>query len=297
MRVLSQLALGAALSLLLPLPARAESVDLEVDRDAELSLELNSGTLLVQTWDEDRILLEAWADEPLDLDLRQRGSRVSGRVEGIRGHPVSADVEVHMPRWMAVDMSARDMPSEFTGIEAPIEVRLLAGDLLIEGGRERIRVRSVQGAVNIRNASGDIDIHSTNEDIRLRDVEGSIIAESVHGDIKIEAAAVTDAELVTTSGDVFYDGLIDRNGDYLFETHGGDVRIAIPPDTSALVLIETFDGEVFAHGATLEGALKELRRGREFQAELGDAHARIRIRNFNGDVELYDLKRGRGKSN
>ena len=45
----------------------------------------------------------------------------------------------------------------------------------------------------------------------------------------------------------------------------------------------------------IEQALEEVRRDREYRAELGSGEARIRIRNFSGDIELYDLKRGRAK--
>ena len=290
------LPLATALFLALPGLARAERIDIAVDRDSALLLDLNSGTLIIQTWDEDRVEMEAWGDDDeIKLDLRKRGRRVQGTVTGLYGHPVEADVEVRMPTWMALEVEGRDLDCEIEGVGATVEVRVLGGDLLVTGGRDRIRVHSVHGSVTLRDASGEIDVHATNEDIRLRDVEGSIVAESVHGDIRIEGARATAAELVSTSGDVLYDGSIDRDGDYFLATHNGEVRLAIPPETSALIEIETYDGEVVAHGATLEEALVEVRRDRVYRLELGEAQARVRIQNFSGDVELYDLKRGRRK--
>lgn len=287
--------LVALLLTVLAVPAAAERAKVDVDRDATLFLELHSGTLIVQTWDQDSVQLEAFGDEELRVDLRKRGRRVHGTVSGVFGHPVEADVEVRIPVWMPLEIEGRELDTELEQPGADVEVRVLGGDLLLQGGRGRVRIRSVHGSVTLRGTTGEIDVHATNEDIRMHDVEGSILAESVHGDIRIEGARTAHAELVTTSGDVLYDGSIDDEGDYFFSTHDGDVRLTVPPDTSALVEIETFDGEVNVHGPRLEQALVEVRRGREYRAELGEAQARVRIRNFQGDVELYDLKSGRNK--
>lgn len=287
--------LAAALAVGSATPARADRADVEVEKDTSLYLQLHSGTLIVQTWDEDRVQLEAFGDDDLKVGLRLRGRRVHGTVEGAYGQPVDADVEVRIPAWMPLEVEGRDLDSEIEQPGADVEVRVLGGDLLLQGGRGRIHVRSVHGSVTLRGTSGEIDVHATNDDIRMRDVEGSIVAESVHGDIRIEGAKTSRAELVTTSGDVSYDGTIDEEGDYYFSTHDGDVRLAVPPDTSALVEIETFDGEVTAHGPQIGAALEELRPRREYRVQLGQGQARVRIRNFRGDVELYDLKSGRTK--
>ena len=278
-----------------PSVAVAKRMDIAVDRGTSLLLDLHSGTLIVRTWSEDRVEMSARGDDELDLVLQKRGRRVLGTVEGEHGHPVEADIEVRMPEWMAIEVEGRELDCEIEGAGAEIEIRVLGGDVLIFGGRNRIKIRSVHGSVTLRDASGEIDIHATNEDIRLRDVEGTIVAESVHGDIRIEGARATSAELITTSGDILYDGSIDRDGDYFLSTHDGDIRLTVAPDISALVEIETFQGGVIAHGAVLEQALIEVRRDREYRLELGESRARVRIQNFSGDIELYDLKRGRNK--
>ena len=284
-----------ALTLVLPLAAHAERSELAVERGTALLLNLDSGTLIVQTWDKDLVEMQAWGDEGLRIDLRKRGRRAQGTISGEYGHPVQADVEVRVPVWMPIEIEGRDLDCEIEAVDNEVEVRVLGGDLLIQGGRDRVKVRSVHGAVTLRGTRGDIDVHATNEDIRMRNVEGDIIAESVNGDIRIEGAVSTTAELVTTSGDILYDGVILSDGDYFFDTHHGAIRLGIPPETSALIEIETYDGDVSTQGAELDQALVETRRGREYRAELGQGEARVRLRNFSGDIELYDLKGGRRK--
>jgi hypothetical protein len=289
------LPLAAAFLIIAPTVATAERMDIAVNRDTSLLLDLHSGTLIVRTWDEDRVEMTAWGDDKLDLVLQKRGRRVLGEVSGEYGHPVEADIEVQMPEWMAIEVEGRELDCEIENAGSSVEVRVLGGDLLISGGRGRIKIRSVHGSMALSDAAGEIDIHATNEDIRLRDVEGTILVESVHGDIRLEGARATSAELVTTSGDILYDGSIDRDGDYFLSSHDGNIRLTVAPDISALVEIETFEGEVNAHGAALEQALVEIRRDREYRLELGEAQARVRIQNFSGSIELYDLKRGRNK--
>jgi hypothetical protein len=295
MHLKHSLSLAIGLLFAIPLTAQAERVELEVERGAALLLELHSGTLIVRTWEKDIVEIQAWGDDDLKIDLRKRGRRVVGSVGGEYGHPVKADIEVRIPEWMPLEVEGRDLDCEIEAGETEVEARVLGGDMLVQGGRGRVKVRSVHGSVTLRGTRGDIDVHATNEDIRMRDVEGDIIAESVNGDIRIEGAIATTAELVTTSGDILYDGSIIADGDYVFETHHGGVRLSVPPDTSALIEIETYDGEVEAHGPEIREALVEVKRGRKFRAELGQGQARVRIRTFSGDVELYDLKGGRRK--
>lgn len=285
----------AVILLSLPAAVQAERAELAVGRGASLLLELDSGTLIVQTWDKDIVEMQAWGDDKLRTDLRKRGSRVVGGVSGEYGHQVEADIEVRIPRWMPVEVEGRELECEIEAGDASVEVRVLGGDLLVQGGRERLKVRSVHGSVTLRGTRGEIDVHATNEDIRMHDVEGEIIAESVNGDIRIEGALATGVELITTSGDILYDGSIQPQGEYLFDTHHGDVRVGIAPETSALIEIETYEGDVEARGAELDRALVEVKRGREYRVELGQGEARVRIRNFSGGIELYDLKGGRQK--
>jgi hypothetical protein len=295
MHLKHSLSIAVGLLCMLPVAAHAESAELEVERGAALLLKLHSGTLIVQTWDQDTVELQAWGDHEVRIDLRKRGRRVLGTVEGEHGHPVEADVEVHVPAWMPIEVEGRDLDCEIEARDNEVEARVLGGDMLIQGGRGRVKVRSVHGSVTLRGSRGDIDVHATNEDIRMRDVEGDIIAESVNGDIRLEGALATTAELVTTSGDVLYDGTIVADGDYFFDTHHGDIRVGIPPETSALIEIETYQGRVEARGPEIRDALVEVKRGREFRVELGGGEARVRIRNFSGDVELYDFKSGSRK--
>jgi len=280
----------------IPLTAHAETTELEVERGSTLLLELHSGTLIVQTWDEDTVELQAWGDDDdVRIDLRKRGQRVLGTVSGEHGHQIEADIEVRIPEWMPLEVEGRDLDCEIEAGDTAVEARVLGGDMLVQGGRGRVKVRSVHGSVTLRGTRGDIDVHATNEDIRMRDVEGDIIAESVNGSIRIEGAIATTAELITTSGDILYDGSILSEGDYFLDTHHGDIRMSVPPETSALIEIETYEGEVETRGTEIGDALEEVKRGREFRAELGQGEARVRIRTFSGDVELYGAKGGHRK--
>jgi len=295
MHIKNPLSLAFGLLLVLPFTAHAESTELQVERGTSLLLELHSGTLIVQTWEKDVVEMQAWGDDEIRIDLRKRGQRVRGTVSGEYGHPIEADIEVRVPEWMSLEVEGRDLECEIEAGDTEVEARVLGGDMLIQGGRGHVKVRSVHGSVTLRGTRGDIDVHATNEDIRMRDVEGDIIAESVNGDIRIEGAIATTAELVTTTGDILYDGSIMADGDYFFDTHHGDVRVSVPPETSALIEIETYEGEVENRGAEIGEALVEVKRGREFRAELGQGEARVRIRTFSGDVELYDVKGGHRK--
>lgn len=287
------------LPLLLPAVAVAGSGEfereVEVEPGSRLEIELHDGDIEVVAHDGNELHIFAEFDgDEVEAGLQQRGSRWRLVFRGKPGVAKDVDCEIRMPSGMALQVRGYDLDLEVEGLRAAIGLESIQGDIWVRGGREEVDLVSVHGSVSLSGAEGRIRAISTNDDIELRDCQGRIVAETVNGDIRLGNARSDDVQAVTVNGDILYDGSIEERGQYSFSTHHGDIVVGMLPTASAKVSVATWSGEVrsdydFDRVDRVDGP------GKRFHLQLGSGSAELRLESFDGDVELYDPKGGRGK--
>lgn len=192
------------------------------------------------------------------------GTRVSARswsgsvsVKGVRG-----DLET---RTQSADVELRDV--------GRIDVESLSGDVTIQGVAGESAIHTVSGGIDLGGARGDLEIETVSGDIDLRDVVAKQIR--VH----------------TTSGDVSFAGAIQPDGRYEYNTHSGEIRLALPGDVGAQLSIGTFNGGIESDfPITLKADSHDNKR---LSFTLGQGTARIIAETFSGDITLTSIGRRR----
>jgi DUF4097 and DUF4098 domain-containing protein YvlB len=165
-----------------------------------------------------------------------------------------------------------------------VSVFTTQGDIDVYGGSGYIQLETVNGSVNLENADGNIDVQTTNGSLSVSGAAGEITAMSVNGRITLQDIESPDVRAETTSGGVFFDGVIMEGGRYTLSTHSGDVVVAMQEGVSATFGVSTFSGNLdTAFPITVTGTRA---RGRPFSFTLGDGSARVELRSFSGDIEL-----------
>ncbi len=86
----------------------------------------------------------------------------------------------------------------------------------------------------IRTNSGDIDVTGVNGQVNLTSDSGTITLSQV--------SLARNSSVSTNSGDIRFDGVIDRNGSYQFQSESGSVDVTLPPDTSFHAAVTTKSG-------------------------------------------------------
>ena len=191
------------------------------------------------------------------------GSRVSARstsgsvsVRGVRG-----DLEA---RGQSADIDIRDA--------ARIDVETLSGDVTIQGAGEAM-IHTVSGDIELAGGRGDVEIETVSGDIDLRDV------------------AAKQIRTHTTSGDLSFSGPIQTDGRYEYNTHSGEIRLALPGDVGARLSIATFSGGIESDfPITLQAGEHGNKR---LSFSLGQGTARIFAETFSGDITLTSNPRRR----
>jgi DUF4097 and DUF4098 domain-containing protein YvlB len=175
------------------------------------------------------------------------------------------------------------------GVRGDVETRTQSADIdLRDVGR--IDVESLSGDVTIQGVTGESLIHTVSGDIDLGGARGDVEIETVSGDIDLRDVVAKQIRTHTTSGDVDFAGQILPDGRYEYNTHSGEIRLALPADVGAQLSVATFNGGIeSAFPITLQAGKDHGNKRLSFT--LGQGSARIIAETFSGDITLTSAGR------
>jgi hypothetical protein len=274
------LAILAAASLAL---AQQTDTTLAVHQGTRLDVENFGGEIVVRTWTQDRVRIQASHSTRDRIDISASTSAIRVEAESRRGMPHLVEYQITVPVWMALDLSGVSTDVRVEGTRATVRIETVEGDVSVTGGTEDVSVQSVEGNVTVTGARARVDAQSVDGDVRLTGIVGDIVAETVDGAIVIHDAQAATVEASTVDGDILYIGSIRDGGRYDLATHDGTITIGIPEGASAAVTVASFDGEF---DATFPVQLQNATPGRRFSFTIGTGSARIQLETFDGQILL-----------
>lgn len=259
-----------------------ESKQFSVTGEPDISVETFDGSLRIQSWDRDEVLVEIQKRgasqedvERLEVRTTQDGNRIeikalpaaAGTVVTFNGPSPSVSFAVSLPRRVrlraetgdgSVQVEELDGDVGISSGDGSITVQTVRGRLLLNSGDGSIRVNDADGAVQVDTADGSIHVDGRLESVRVSTADGSIRVEAREG-----SAVVSDWDV--TTGD-------------------GSIVIRLPRGVDADVDAESGDGRVDA-----EGTFTTVRRSDEggwLRGRLGRGGRAIRLRSGDGAVRL-----------
>lgn len=271
--------LGAVAGLAL---AQQTDTTLAVQQGARLEVENFGGEIVVRTWTQNRVRVQANHSSRDYVDIRASARAVRVEAESRRGMPHLVDYHITVPTWMAVELQGVSTDMTVEGTEAAIRIETVEGDVRVTGGRDEVSLQSVGGSVTLSGSRARVEVSSVDGDLRLSEITGNITAETVDGSIVIEKAQADAVDANTVDGDILYVGAIRNSGRYVLTTHDGAVTVSIPEGTNATISVATFDGKL---DASFPLQLRETR-ARRFSFTLGNGGARVELETFDGAIQL-----------
>jgi len=175
-----------------------------------------------------------------------------------------ANIEVHLPREMQVELTA------------------VNGRVEIDGVHGRIRARSSNGSACIADVVGDIEVATSNAMVCCSGTCGRLVARSSNGKIEIEEhRGSVDA---STSNGLIRASLeeVSRQGVQL-ATSNGRIVLELPEEVDADIDIR-IDNGIIRNDRSLQRASRETN-GR-LSGRLGIGGAPIKLRTSNGSIAL-----------
>ncbi len=99
-----------------------------------------------------------------------------------------------------------------------------ASDVKVIDDNGDVHVEQITGNVTVQTAKGDIDAHS---------VSGQVTLSSTNGDVSLDNGSLSgQSSLHSDNGNIHYNGSINPQGSYKFDTINGSVDVRLPGDTA-----------------------------------------------------------------
>lgn len=272
--------MSATLALFAALALPQADTTIAVERSQRLEVNAHAGAVVVGTWNRTAVRVRATLEPRARLAITQSAAAVGVHSDGHRGG--TADYEITVPVWMAVNLHGVNTTMSVSGVQAAIRAETVSGDITVKGGNGLVSLQTVEGSVMLAGAKGRIDVHSVNADVVVQNAEGEVRAETVNGEITLDDVRAGSVDATTVNGDVFYNGPIRAGGQYRLVTHNGDVTITVPADADARVSVSTFQGDF---ESDFPVTLTE-RRGKRFDFTLGSGGAAVDLESFQGTIRL-----------
>jgi hypothetical protein len=108
-----------------------------------------------------------------------------------------------------------------------------------------IQVQTVSGNIEVDGVNGQLTLNTGSGTVTANDVSGQMTVNAGSGDVRVSGKLQQGQSILKTdSGDITFNGVIDPQGSYLFETGSGDVNLSLPNNSSFSLNTKTDSGEV-----------------------------------------------------
>lgn len=212
------------------------------------------------------------------VDESKGDLRATGLGGSLRAEIASGDVNVtEHDGAIAVGVKSGDLTLRRVTGDAQVDIK--SGDILAADVRGRISGRVLSGDVEV-DGSGPVRLDVINGDISLRRVTGDVAVETKSGDIEVEGVESSTVRVRAISGDVVVRGAVQEA--LHVDTVSGDIHVALPPQARATIDAATRSGEVECRLPLQD------RQGsrRSLHGVLNGPGATIRLQALSGDVDI-----------
>lgn len=159
---------------------------------------------------------------------------------------------------------------------------------LVKDNQGRNEVGNVNFLVRVPYTS-TVHIETKMGNLNVSNIHGSFVRAHVssEGDItlvNVGAAAVSAENVI---GDIFYDGLIQRDGNYNFRSMRGNINLRIPFESSFKLVATAPSTRSINLGEFSNGKMNFVGDGRRVIGKMGDGSATLSVTNQRGTISFF----------
>ena len=233
--------------------------------------------------------------ESLEIRVNETAGRVEIQTEfphdGKRSH-AEVDFSVQVPQRAAVAIQTVSGNIEMRKVDGEARAESVSGNLDLTDVRQLLRAKTVSGNVTISGSAGDaITAGTVSGELQAKGMKAKgCDLQSVSGNVSLSGALCQRAQLRSISGRVDFDGELAPGGRYEFNSHSGDVHLAIAGSTGFQLMAKTFSGNLDSSLALAGAREREPDQpgmpNRQLRGTVGDGSAYVVVKTFSGSVTL-----------
>ncbi len=291
-----RLALRAAVLILaVAIPATASARDFEDSIEARpggtLRIQLDGGSVEVETHDEDEVRVDAHAQgmgarsadfeltgDGVDVEFRGTISGWLGAISGTR----KMRVRVRVPERYGLDIRTSGGRLDLEEIEGDVTARTSGGS---------IEVDEIEGDVDLETSGGSVEASDIRGNLKVRTSGGRIKASEVTGDVdaRTSGGPITIHDVrgrldLRTSGGSIDARFTDDPAGHL-ETSGGSIEVEIPAGAGTSLDAQTSGGRVeLEHSVTIKGSIDPS----HLVGDVNGGGERLILRTSGGNIRIKE---------
>jgi hypothetical protein len=274
-------------------------------KDGKVDISNISGNIVATSWSEDQVKIEALkvstagslekAKEnaaKVKIEISQEGDML--RIEtkypknekswGGESINVSVDYKLWIPEKAALKAHSISGSVTAEAIGGTADLKAISGSVRLTKAGGAVNCESISGEVVVSDVTGNAFLKSISGSIEATTIKGSVEAETVSGGV--ELSGVSEASSVRAkalSGSVVYRGRINREGNYIFKSHSGEVELYLPADSAF-----DFEAETFSGGIETDFEVKVVGKvsPKEMSGTVNGGGAALKVSSFSGDIKL-----------
>ena len=243
---------------------------------ATLNVVNESGSVTIHPSSSRQVIINTTAhSDKVQVEASQTGNRIEAETHLV-GKPsedeARVDYDIQAPADIMLSVRADG---------GPVRVEKLRSDMTLDGStaaftvqdcsNSHIHIHTIKGPVTVNNVrNGHVEITSLNGDVQLTSVTGPKVS------------------INTTKGNIRYVGDFSGGGDYFFNSHSGDIDVALPASASVDLTARSVSGSVEQDFPMQQKSRLGFQPspGRSFAGTANTGASSVQLRSFSGKIRV-----------
>ena len=240
------------------------------------------GRIEVKSWkNPEVVVLASQPSNKIGLDLEQADDRIDVTANVLDSSAATADLTEN------IQLTVPE--------ETELQIKTQSGLIYVEQVLGDMKLESVAGDIHLKEVSGYIIVHTTGGSLICTQCSGKLDFNTISGNAQILQPSLRSVNLVTTTGNILFDGDFIRTGIYSMRSGRGLVEVRFAGADSFDLNAQTSTGTVDNRAAAfLKPDSHGIRRTASKYAKglfgsVGSGLAKVELSSFSGTVRI--LKR------
>lgn len=190
-----------------------------------------NGRIEVKSWKNPEVVVSStYSPSKVEVDIEQAGDRIdissSALTDSTEPHDSEANFQLTVPE------------------QTELQLKTQTGLILVEQVSGDMKLQSFAGDVHLKEVSGYIIVRTSGGSLVCTLCSGKLEFTSISGHAQILQPSLTNVNLMTTTGNITYDGDFMRTGIYTMNSGKGLVEVRFSGNDSFDLKAETIQGTV-----------------------------------------------------
>jgi DUF4097 and DUF4098 domain-containing protein YvlB len=247
--------------------------------------------VMIQNVADGRIEVKSWKNSEVVVNASQLSNKVGLDME-------QADDRIEVIANILDTSAPQSELSENIQLTVPeqteLQIKTQTGLIYVEQVTGDMKLESIAGDVHLKEVSGYIIVHTTGGSFVCTQCSGKLDFNSISGSAQILQPSLRSVNLITTTGNILFDGDFIRTGIYTMKSGRGLVEVRFSGTDSFDLNAQTSSGTVDNRAeAFLKPDTHGFRRASKYAKGLfgtvGNGLAKVELSSFSGTVRI--LKR------